>query len=698
MKKVLFSSFCLLLSLGGGISHVAAQTAIAPTTWSGSGASATGPSTFTALPASTTPGSTSVSVSQWNRGAGVVNVGTATAYVSKSWGTGTTLASAVSANTYVYFTITNNSSTELDVTKVVVLSTENASGPTNVQMQYTTGSSGNMNFGAMVTVTTGATTTLTFTPATPIYMCANQTDTFKLYGWGATAAAGALSVNNNSYVSANYANAISATAAVTSPTPTCVGSTLSFGGTVTGGVSASRGFGPPPYLTYAWSGPGYSSTRNPPSVIFGAGTSASGTYTFTATDSFGCSSTSTLAVTVSPSPSAPTITPSTATTICSNDSLTFTTATIAGYTYQWDTGRFGPPSAISGATNNTYYATRAGNYSVTVFNAAGCSASSSPSVPLTVLTAPTATATASGPLGFCSGGSVTFTSSIGAGNSYQWYNGSTAISGANTNTYTDAVSGDFYVKVTAANGCVVDSRDFVVTEVTTPTITAASAANFCQGGSVLLQTSITAGATGVSIQWIRNGTDTLVGATTTSFVANVTGDYTCYVSIAPACAITTNDIMVTVYPTPNPSISFNGATLATSDTFATYQWFLNTVVIPGATNYTAHTSSNGSYRVMVSDYQGCSNLSNEYVIYDLAVANVNTEAQVAVYPNPASGMLSVIAPADSKVVISAMDGRTVFTAPAGKNLDISLLNTGIYTVSVIDISGNRLHVEKLTKQ
>jgi hypothetical protein len=62
----------------------------------------------------------------------------------------------------------------------------------------------------------------------------------------------------------------------------------------------------------------------------------------------------------------------------------------------------------------------------------------------------TPTITAGGPTSFCTGGSVTLTSSSASGN--QWYLNGGSISGATANTYVASVAGDYTVKVTTS-GC-----------------------------------------------------------------------------------------------------------------------------------------------------------------------------------------------------------------------------------------------------
>jgi hypothetical protein len=102
---------------------------------------------------------------------------------------------------------------------------------------------------------------------------------------------------------------------------------------------------------------------------------------------------------------------------------------------------------------------------------------------------PTPTIQASGLTTFCSGGSVTLTSS--AGSSYFWSTGAT------TSSISVTTSGSYWVRVTNANGCQSAQSDSVVVTVN-PIPSAPTASNsgpYCAGGAISLAVSTVAGAT-----------------------------------------------------------------------------------------------------------------------------------------------------------------------------------------------------------
>ncbi|MEI6815096.1 MAG: hypothetical protein WCL14_00700, partial [Bacteroidota bacterium] len=117
---------------------------------------------------------------------------------------------------------------------------------------------------------------------------------------------------------------------------------------------------------------------------------ASGTYPVTVTNAGGCTGTSTITVTVNANPST-TITGS-PTTFCAGGSVTLNAGTFS--LYHWSTG----------ASIQTILVNASGIYSVTVSNASGCTSTASQTV--TVNANPAPVITPSGPISFCTGGSV----------------------------------------------------------------------------------------------------------------------------------------------------------------------------------------------------------------------------------------------------------------------------------------------------
>src|SRR5207247_537901 len=118
---------------------------------------------------------------------------------------------------------------------------------------------------------------------------------------------------------------------------------------------------------------------------------------------------------------------------------------------------------ISGATDQTYIATKAGSYKVKETNSFSCYSFSSV-ITVTVLTTPVATITPLGNLDICSAGSVVLQANSGAGYTYQWVKGINNLSGETNQEYTATTKGTYKVIVTASNGCSKTSAGTKVTK------------------------------------------------------------------------------------------------------------------------------------------------------------------------------------------------------------------------------------------
>jgi gliding motility-associated-like protein len=141
-----------------------------------------------------------------------------------------------------------------------------------------------------------------------------------------------------------------------------------------------------------------------------------------------------ISITVTELPAIPVISANGSTTFCAGGSVKLTSDT--GAVYLWS----------NGATTSSITVSLSGTYTVRVTNAGGCQSSSAAATAVTVNTKPpTPLVTASGPVTFCDGGSVTLTSTAATG--YLWSTGET------TADITPKSSGSNSVRVTDSNGC-----------------------------------------------------------------------------------------------------------------------------------------------------------------------------------------------------------------------------------------------------
>ncbi len=343
-----------------------------------------------------------------------------------------------------------------------------------------------------------------------------------------------------------------------------------------------------------------------------------------------------------------------------------------GFTYQWF--HDGAPIGTS-QSQWVYEMANSGDYTVVVADNHGCRDTSSALTVEIYPNPPYFSVSASGPLQFCQGGSVTL--SAPAGYSYEWTNGSSSIS---TTVFT---SGRHQVTITDANGCKRSSGGNVdvkplpdmrlvpygcydiclsdssrahappnmssyawSTGATTPSIVIRAAGTysvtavnsfgcsnssgnlyisttnflgidigndttFCEGGSVTFD----AGAGFTSYSWH----DASTGAT---FTADATGIY--FVNVTDSNGCQGGDTAAVVV-FPNPVVNLDDTLICTASNYVldagagygSYLWNDFT------TNQTFMVSATGNYRVTVEDSYGCSGTDDADITFSPAGSGVD---------------------------------------------------------------------------
>lgn len=380
-------------------------------------------------------------------------------------------------------------------------------------------------------------------------------------------------------------------------------------------------------------------------------------------------------------------------TVCENSTITLSNAT-AGGTWSSATGTVAAIGTGSGIVTGLLAGTEIISYSLGTL----CSRT----VTVTVRPQPLAIITPSGPTTFCAGGSVTLNANAGAGYTYQWLTtGGTPIPGATNRPYTAFSTDSFQVVVTNPASCTNTSSIQFVSSAVSPAITLSrSSTSFCAGENIIMTVNTGSAVGSISYQWQRNSTN-ITAATAVSYMATITGLYTCEVTIAGgsgSCVATSDAQNIVVHPLPTPPIARPAAALITNTTYAGYQWYLNTVGIPGANSSSYVPTLNGNYRVQVTDGNGCKGYSPSFSITSVGLQGVVDRSAVRVYPNPVTDMVHFESPVSVKSVITSMDGRVLITAEAATSISVSILPKGIYLLHLYTEDGQNIAVEKLVKE
>lgn len=311
--------------------------------------------------------------------------------------------------------------------------------------------------------------------------------------------------------------------------------------------------------------------------------------------------------------------------------------------YQWKRNGINIP----GETNPTIYATLTGNYTCQVSNT--CTTMVTAPVSANI-TGPIAQITPQGSTTICSGNNVVLDATTGGASGYQWYLNSVAIGGATASTYAATLAGSYYVRVSSPGCGFVNSTPVTVTVNATPspTITPSGPTSFCTGGSVTLTTNNTGGA---SYKWKKNGAN-IPGAVTASYTTTSSGNYKVVKTNSFGCSGTSAATAVTVYSNPSVAITAQGPTTfcagdsvqlkAPLNNNYSYQWKRNNVNVSGATGNKYQAKIQGSFKVKVTNGNGCTVLSNGISVSvpcreGESIAYENKSFLARIYPNPSTG-------------------------------------------------------------
>jgi Secretion system C-terminal sorting domain len=416
---------------------------------------------------------------------------------------------------------------------------------------------------------------------------------------------------SNSSITQNYTIIVEplSNVSITGATAFCAGANTTL--TASGGTS------------YVWSN-GINTVAN--------AITAAGTYTVTVTNTAGCTATTSQAVITN---ALPTANIAGATAFCSGANTTLTAS--GGTSYVWS-------NSVNTAANSI---AAAGTYTVTVTNAAGCTATTNRIVTTNALP----TANIAGATAFCAGANTTLTAS--GGTSYVWSNGINTVANAIT------AAGTYTVTVTNAAGCTATTSQ-TVTENALPTASIAGATAFCTGAN----TTLTASG-GISYAWsnsVNTAANTIAAA----------GTYTVTVTNAAGCTTTTNR---TVTTNALPTASIAGATAFCAGTNTT-------LTASGATGYAWSNSINtaanaitaaGTYTVTVTNAVGCTATASQTVTTNaLPTANI-------------TGATAFCAGANTTLTAS---GGTSYVWSNGINTVANAITAaGTYTVTVTNAAG-----------
>jgi hypothetical protein len=440
--------------------------------------------------------------------------------------------------------------------------------------------------------------------------------------------------------------------------------------------------------TYAW----YTTATGGSSIGSGANFTTpviSGTTTYYVECNYGCLSTRaavTATINALPSP----------TTVGDNEceGSTIVLGASGGVSYSWT----GPNSFISNVQNPTIpngTTGMSGIYTVTVTNAAGCTATATASV----LVKPIPGAPTGNDNSRCGTGTITLSASGCTGGTYTWYaNATTSTALATGSSYTTpSISGTttYYVSCTV-NGCTSTSRgsaDAIIKPI--PSAPTTSPVSRCGTGSVTLSADNCAG----TVTWYANATTSTVSGTgnytTPSIAAGSSATYYATCTVNGCVSTSRSSLTVTVLVPPTASASNTGAhcmgttfKLIGGGNGESFSWsgpngFSSSEQSPLVSSATSAMA--GVYTLTVTASNGCTATATTNMVINTSCGSICT-TPIAVQPtSPTScsgtdGYIFVTEYSAGPYYENSMDGITWYNSEK----TYSGLGVGYYTIFIRD--------------
>jgi hypothetical protein len=287
---------------------------------------------------------------------------------------------------------------------------------------------------------------------------------------------------------------------------------------------------------------------------------------------------------------------------------------------------------------------------------------------------------------------VALTAPLGNGNSYQWIRDGVNLPGSVARIYNADTTGLFSCDI--SNGCgTVHSNVVSLTVYPTPVINITPAANIhykCKNIPLVLKADSIPGG---HYQWYDNNAIPITGANTRSFAPPYTSNtwYIIEVVSQHGCGSILDvgvnqglDSMYVIPPGPLTINSGDSVVLSSSslDPTLTYQWYRDSILIPGAIAMSYTAMDSGTYTLEIYDsVSACSQTTSGVILHVLNPTAVqvtySVQSSLRVQPNPFSNTVSISFSIQDKqkfsVRIVDLAGRLVKTiasdVPGGGHFD-----------------------------
>lgn len=202
--------------------------------------------------------------------------------------------------------------------------------------------------------------------------------------------------------------------------------------------------------------------------------------------------------------------------------------------------------------------------------------------------------------------------------------------------------------------------------------------------------TFTAPAGYTNMQW-DNGDTTLT--------RTVTARGTYWVKCISACNTRVDTFTIRGADMPALSVTATANVLTATTGFAAYQWYKDGVLINGATANIYTATASGIYKVHADFGGGCSDTASQAVTIATGIPQYNANGNtVAIYPNPATTVVTIDYPELVNVSVRSVDGKEVLAVKETHQINVSQLAEGLYMLVITDKQQQRLAMQKLIKK
>lgn len=195
---------------------------------------------------------------------------------------------------------------------------------------------------------------------------------------------------------------------------------------------------------------------------------------------------------------------------------------------------------------------------------------------------------------------------------------------------------------------------------------------------------------GYNYQWY-NDTTLLYNAIDTFLILNnASGNYWINATNQYGCSSSSQPVSINfIEEPPKPNFGIAGNTMTCFLTDVSFQWYENSVLIPGATNNTYTATTSDYYSLVATNSFGCFNTSNIVFVTVNGINETVLVNNVSIFPNPNKGefviTFDMIAVADVHITITDLVGKIIYQKNEGEYngkferfINLSDLNKGMY--------------------